>query len=121
MFFFHLYAKSWYKLNGTTPGTPADPLTSLLASLNTGIGGITSSHGGATVAELQNGSILNGAATDFLNTHSTYTTSKPKAFVNWVLFDEQFKLVAGSSGFEQVGADNTLTTHKEIIMRDISM
>lgn len=27
------------------------------------------------------------------------------------MFDEQFKLVANSSGFEQVGADNTLTPH----------
>jgi RHS repeat-associated protein len=36
---------------------------------------------------------------------------KPKAFVNWILFDEQFKLVSSSSGFEQVGADEELKEH----------
>ncbi len=36
---------------------------------------------------------------------------KPKAYVNWILFDEQFNYVQSSSGAEQVGADNTLTNH----------
>jgi len=47
----------------------------------------------------------------FLSSQSGYDNTKPKAFVNWMFFDEQFKLVASSSGFEQVGADNTLTVH----------
>jgi hypothetical protein len=42
-----------------------------------------------------------------------YTTSRPKAFVNWILFDEQFKYISSSSGSEQVGADNTLTVHQQ--------
>ncbi|MFT3677215.1 MAG: RHS repeat-associated core domain-containing protein [Chitinophagaceae bacterium] len=79
--------------------------------LEPAIGGITGTHGGATLTELQTTSVLDNQVTSFLNSQSGYTTSKPKAFVNWVLFDEQFKYVAASSGFEQVGADNTLTTH----------
>ncbi|MFT3675501.1 MAG: hypothetical protein QM781_06350 [Chitinophagaceae bacterium] len=107
----NLFAKSWYKKNGATPGTPVNPLTSILNVLEPAIGGITGTHGGATLAQLQNTSVLDNQVTSFLNSQSGYTTSKPKAFVNWVLFDEQFKYVAASSGFEQVGADNTLTTH----------
>jgi RHS repeat-associated protein len=30
--------------------------------------------------------------------------------VNWILFDDQFKMVSSSSGAQQVGADNTFTT-----------
>lgn len=107
----NLFAKSWYKKNGVTPGTPNNPLTNILNVLEPAIGGITGTHGGATLTELQTTSVLDNQVTSFLNSQSGYTTSKPKAFVNWVLFDEQFKYVAASSGFEQVGADNTLTTH----------
>ncbi|MBN8863667.1 MAG: hypothetical protein J0H92_09865, partial [Sphingobacteriales bacterium] len=107
----NLFAKSWYKKNGVTPGTPVNPLTNILNVLEPAIGGITGTHGGATLTELQTSSVLDNQVTSFLNSQSGYTTSKPKAFVNWVLFDDQFKYVAASSGFEQVGADNTLTTH----------
>jgi RHS repeat-associated protein len=34
-----------------------------------------------------------------------YNRSKPMASLNWILFDEQFKYVASSSGFDQVGSD----------------
>ncbi|MBP7558042.1 MAG: hypothetical protein KA821_17330 [Chitinophagaceae bacterium] len=107
----NLFAKSWYKKNGVTPGTPNNPLNNILNVLEPAIGGIAGTHGGATLTELQTTSVLDNQVTSFLNSQSGYTTSKPKAFVNWVLFDEQFKYVAASSGFEQVGADNTLTTH----------
>src|SRR5205085_10751052 len=42
---------------------------------------------------------------------SGYTTSKPKAFVNWILFDEQFNYVSASSGFEQVDVSNAFKVH----------
>ncbi|MEQ1676221.1 MAG: polymorphic toxin-type HINT domain-containing protein [Chitinophagaceae bacterium] len=40
-----------------------------------------------------------------------YTTGRPKAFINWILFDEQFKYVSSSSNAEQVGANEEFKTH----------
>lgn len=106
-----LLVNSWWTDPFFFPTIPDDPLADLLTSLNSSIGGITSTHGGATITELQSGNILTAAATSFLSTQSTAPTNRPKAFINWVLFDEQFKYVAASSGFEQVGTNGTYTTH----------
>ena len=37
--------------------------------------------------------------------------TKPKAYLNWVLFDEQLKFVSNGSGFDQVGNDQEFKTH----------
>jgi type V secretory pathway adhesin AidA len=57
---------------------------------------------------LQSGNILNGAVTNFLNSQSA-ASGKPKAFLNWILLDEQFNYVSG--GAEQAGGDNEFKTH----------
>ena len=109
---FSLRVSSWYKKNGTTPATPSSPLGSLITALTGSIGTIAAGH--ATTTELQTNNTLDLGALNFYNTQSTSDSiTKPKAFINWVLFDEQFKLVSSSSGFEQVGADNTLTVHTQ--------
>ncbi|HET9055206.1 MAG TPA: hypothetical protein VFN30_00015 [Chitinophagaceae bacterium] len=48
------------------------------------------------------------AANGFLNSR-TYDANKPKAFVNWIFLDEQFKYYDG--GVEQVEASNVFKTH----------
>src|SRR5690606_17655008 len=105
---FNLRVSSWWKSNNT-PGTPVNPLNSLLGALNNGIGSMAGSHG--TVTELETLGSLTGPVSDFLTTHDSYNTSKPKAFVNWILFDEQFNFVSESSGFEQVGNSDEFSTH----------
>jgi len=105
---FNLFVKSWWS-SINTPGTPISPLNDLLTAMAGGIGGLSGNH--ATASEITSSGVLSPNVTNFLNSEGGYNTSKPKAFINWVLFDEQFNYVAGSSGFEQVGSSNTLTTH----------
>ncbi|MBL7732001.1 MAG: hypothetical protein JNM88_12545, partial [Chitinophagaceae bacterium] len=105
---FNLRVNSWYKLNGATPGTPVNPLNDLIAAMAGGIGNISGTHGGATVAEITSSGVLTPGTTSFLGSQD-YNTSRPKAFVNWIFVDEQLKYNTG--GFEQVGGDQEFKTH----------
>ena len=104
---FSLVVTSWWK-STNTPGTPNSPLSDLVTAMNGSIGGVAGNH--ASGSELTSTNVLNAGATSFLNGQS-YNSSKPKAFINWILFDEQFNYVSSNSGFEQVGGSDTLTTH----------
>jgi len=105
---FNVRVNSWYKTYGASPGTPVSPLNDLLSILTNSIGGITSTHGGVTTAELQNSGVLTPGVTNFLNGQS-YNSARPKAFINWIFLDEQFKYYAGS--VEQVGNNEEFKTH----------
>ncbi|MBS1926143.1 MAG: hypothetical protein JST57_09085, partial [Bacteroidetes bacterium] len=106
---FNLRVTSWYKLNGATPGNPVNPLPDLIAALLNGVGGAAAGiHGASIGTQLQSSNILTPGATQFLNSQ-TYNSSKPRAYINWILFDEQFKYASG--GFEQVAANEELKEH----------
>jgi len=112
---FNVKVSSWYKTNGTTINSPANILTDLLNSLTGGISGVSSGTHGITQGQLESGNILNSGAAFFLGSEGgseeDVKLTKPNAYLNWILFDEQFNIVGASSGFEQVGTDNHLTKH----------
>jgi hypothetical protein len=106
---FSVRVTSWYQLNGATPGTPVNPLTDVLSALINGLSSIPGEH--VSAAALQaNSTPLSSNVLQFLSdTGSTIVQTKPHAFLNWMLFDDQFNYVASSSGFQQVGASGVLT------------
>lgn len=109
---FSIRVSSWYRLNGATPAAPANPLTDILASLISGVANLPGG-GHPSASTLQtNSAPLSSNITQFLaDTGSSINSSRPHAFVNWVLFDNQFNYVAESSGFDQVGSDTILKKH----------
>jgi RHS repeat-associated protein len=109
---FDVNVSSWYYTNSAThnpvPNTVA--ISDLISVLNSSISGLTVTHGGPSIAEFQTNSVLNPAATTFINTTRPYDNSRPKAFVNWILFDDQFKFVATNSGADQVPIESFYQT-----------
>lgn len=104
---FNLQVNSWYSKGKSEPYPPVSPLGDLISALAGGVSGL--SGGKATSSELINSGLSNTAATNFLNSQ-TYNNTRPKAFVNWILLDEQFRYYDG--GFEQVGENTVYTLHQ---------
>lgn len=106
---FNLRVTSWYKTNGTAPSAPITDFINDLVFMMAAHVGNTATKG--TMTELQNSGVFTPGAASFLNTQNSYTNTRPKAFVSWVLFDEQLNLAkdasgniiaSGYSGYEQV-------------------
>jgi RHS repeat-associated protein len=99
----------WYPSYSTVQ--QANPLSTanlyqvLLGSLS---GGTAAMSGGKTTPAhlLGAGSPMPGGLTDYLGTQNGEpdTAGKPKAFLNWILLDEQFNYVPQGSGFMRVGS-----------------
>ena len=110
---FSFVVNSWWS-STSTPGTPASSLSDLASALATGVAGV--SGGKATAADLTASGLPTSDASAFLSTQPL-TTTYPKAYINWVLLDEQFKIARDAngnivgSGSEQVGSSGVYTTH----------
>jgi RHS repeat-associated protein len=82
-------------------------------SFISGISGsaVVNTHG-VTSSQFNTAGSFTPDVTSFLNNQTTNTTNgKPKAFINWIFFDEQFNIVPSASGFEQVGNDTEFKLH----------
>ena len=106
---FNLRVNSWYKTYGNTPGQPTGLTTELLSVLTSAVGGVSSSHGGYGAGAIDNSGVLSGVPASFLNTQPDVTT-KPKAYINWIMLDERMKYYSGGS--EQVGNNEEFKTHQ---------
>jgi RHS repeat-associated protein len=87
------------------------PVGDILAGLLGAPGGVTGAHG-VGLTDLTGQSAITNAVSIFTtaagrNDNGTSTT--PKAYINWILFDNNFKYVAGN--FSRVGAANAVKDH----------
>ncbi len=85
------------------PIEPVSLFSSLLNALSNGAAGLSGGH--TTLGVLQStGSSMPPGITSFLNNHNDVVLpAPPKAYLNWILFDEQFRYVPEGSGFIRVG------------------
>jgi RHS repeat-associated protein len=112
----NIRVSSWYKLGTSTPTTPPinTTLANIVSSLISGISGsaVVNTHG-VTASQFNTAGSFTPDVTSFLNnqTNTNYNTAKPKAYLNWIYFDEQFNIVSSSSNAEQVGNDQQFKLH----------
>ena len=110
-----IYGKSYY-FQSNTGGSGVNNDPTILSILTAFLGGPTSSvtnmHGSVTAGQLNGNSGTTNGITSLLGNETTQNntnTQVPKAYINWILFDEQFKCV--NSGFAPVGASGVLTDY----------
>jgi hypothetical protein len=60
---------------------------------------------GIAGADLGGGTAVSQAVNSHLGDPNRTVTARPKAALNWILFDEQFKVVSGSMGFRKLMVD----------------
>lgn len=102
--------KSFYRGSGAA-GANSDPLNDILSTLAGGIVGVAGESKG-TLTQLNSAgtSPLVGAINSFKNVRDTTSTTKPRAYLNWMLLDEQLNFVSTSSGALIVGNADVLNS-----------
>ena len=104
-----------YFLSGGTAGTNSSSLNSVLNTLAGGLVALGGGGGHGTLATLDNTSgspIYAALNSNFYPTYDSTPASRPKAYLNWMLLDNQFNYVGGNgqSGAIPVGSPNVLNT-----------
>ena len=123
----NIRANSYWKMNtgDVNPVSNNGMLTDIVNALAGGVAGVSS--GSVHGSELITGGTLNPGvssllslnAATFLADQGSTGENRPKAFLNWIMFDERFNYVSSSSGYDFVGTGNTLKTHtfNNIVMK----
>lgn len=91
---------SWFNTAAQQPGSPPDLLNTILNVLSPGV---ANSSGGKISGGTPTSNVLSPGLLQFLtNKDGQNNSSLPKAFLNYVFFDEQLKYEPGASGVRQV-------------------
>ncbi|WP_431213471.1 RHS repeat-associated core domain-containing protein [Puia sp. P3] len=114
---FDIGTKSFYRSGGAV-GTPNSSVPDLLNSSAQGLISIAGpGHGAAADLNNTSGSPVYAALNSFMATNDSTPSDRPRAYLNWMLLDNQFNYVADGSGAKQVqspDAVRTLAQHVDI-------
>lgn len=110
-----IYGKSFWHSNGSNPNnsytTVVNDLLTALAGSNT----IVSASKGATAAALIGSAVTPSDVSNLLGSPPT-VSGRPNAYINWILFDEQFRVISSNSGFDPVNTSaDVLKSHEQSI------
>ncbi len=114
-----IYVKvsSWYNQNGKPASYLPLPVANLLAALTAGLTGVSAATD-MTGTVIPASGLLQPDATNFLTQEPLPRPTAPKAYLSWVVFDDQFRFVSGASSSVQVspnsGTVNLLSTSLQI-------
>ena len=109
---FNIRVTDWYSGSGTYTNN-ASIATELVNALATSISPISSNK--ATSTQISSSTTFTTQMSNFVSSE-TNNTSNAKAYLNWILFDEQFNYISSSSGYQQVGAANGASV--EVLQRN---
>ena len=101
-----------YYASGGTVSTPNSSFNSVLSSLAMGLVSLSGGHETSAILTNPSTGPVYSSAGLFLSSRDTNTTVAPKAYLNWLLLDNQLNYVSGNnqSGAIYIGQPNILNT-----------
>jgi RHS repeat-associated protein len=107
----NIFGKSYW--TGTSPTNTYTTVVNNLLTALASTSAIATAGKGATAAALTGSAVRPTDVSNFLST-APLVTGRPKAYINWILFDEQFRTVSSNCGFSAVNsASGVLNTHTQ--------
>ncbi|HRI21182.1 MAG TPA: RHS repeat-associated core domain-containing protein, partial [Panacibacter sp.] len=114
-----IFAKSFWHSNAVNPDNSYVITSALTGFINAFAGtlGAVGSVKGATGSALNGSSATTGGLNSWLgNVPNPSAASVPKAYINWILFDEQFKPVISGSGFDLINPSaDAVKSHQKTV------
>lgn len=108
-----IFGKSFWHSNGSSPNNSYTTVVNDLLTALASTAAVATSGKAATAAALT-GSAVTPSDVSNLLAGEPNTSGRPNAYINWILFDEQFRVVSASSGFDPVNtAADVLKSHTQ--------
>ncbi len=116
-----IFGKSYYFQNNTGTNNYNVPVLSILNGFAGSPSGATA--GKVTGSQLNGISVITNAVGDFLtddDRDDDGTSTTPKAYINYILFDDQFHYVSGN--FSRVGSSGSVKSHhNDAVLQNINV